>query len=192
MKLSAAKSATKYTSLLFVTLTCFLGLSLTSNIFAWMRLNDLIDGRQETFIPMFFDTPFTLTRSHADANYLESVAESILFLRFNVTPESVKANHQAVLRYAGSDIRPQLQDVLAEEANIIIRNNVTSAFYLEKMDAYPTQGIVDIHGQLKTWIGKNEAEPEQKAVRLHLKYANGITEINNFEDIIDEEDNTEE
>ena len=39
MKLSAAKSATKYTSLLFITLTFMLGLSLTGNIFAWLRLD---------------------------------------------------------------------------------------------------------------------------------------------------------
>ncbi|MEX0425932.1 type IV conjugative transfer system protein TraE, partial [Providencia rettgeri] len=97
MKLSAAKSATKYTSLLFITLTFMLGLSLTGNIFAWLRLDDLLNSRQETYIPMFFDTPFTLTRSHADANYLESVAQSLLFLRYNISPESVKANHQSLL-----------------------------------------------------------------------------------------------
>lgn len=186
MKLSAAKSTAKYTSLLFVSLTFLLGLSLTANIFAWMRLDDLINSRQETYIPMFFDTPFTLTRSHADANYLESVAQSVIFLRFNVSPESVKANHQSLLRIVDKEARPEMQDILAVEAKEIINNNVTSAFYLSKIDVYPVDGIVDIKGELKTWIGKRESLPEQKNVRLHLKYANGITTIQSFEDVIDE------
>ncbi|HHR6019702.1 TPA: type IV conjugative transfer system protein TraE [Providencia alcalifaciens] len=186
MKLSAAKSATKYTSLLFVSLTFMLGLSLTGNIFAWLRLDDLLNSRQETYIPMFFDTPFTLTRSHADANYLESVAQSLIYLRYNVSPESVKANHQSLLRYVAKESRPEMQDVLSVEAKEVIGNNVTSAFYLSKMEVYPVDGIVDIQGELKTWIGKREALPEFKKVRLHVKYQNGITEVISFEDIIDE------
>lgn len=187
MKLSAAKSATKYTSLLFITLTFMLGLSLTGNIFAWLRLDDLLNSRQETYIPMFFDTPFTLTRSHADANYLESVAQSLLFLRYNISPESVKANHQSLLRYVAKEARPEMQDVLAVEAKEIINNNVTSAFYLTKLEVYPTDGIIDIQGELKTWIGKREALPEHKRLRLHIKYTNGISEVISFEDIVDEE-----
>ncbi|CAG9435622.1 type IV conjugative transfer system protein TraE [Providencia alcalifaciens] len=187
MKLRAAKSATKYTSLLFVSLAGLLTLSLSGNLLAWLRLDDLLNNRQETYIPMFFDTPFTLSRSHADANYLESIAQSMVFLRYTVSPESIHANHQSLLRYVQKEARPEMQDVLAVEAKEVIQNNVTSVFFLSKMEVYPVEGIVDIHGELKTWIGKREALPEPKNVRLHVKYANGISEVISFEDIIDED-----
>lgn len=186
MKLSAAKSAHKFTSLVFIILVCLLGGSITGNILAWSNIANLIDTREITYIPQFFETPFTLSRSHADANYLEQTAQSLIFLRYNVAPESVKANHKAILRFFNNSQRPQMQEVLAEEAKQIIDSNVTTAFYLSGMDVYPQSGIVDIHGDLQTWIGNRKALPERKDLRLTLKYENGLTTISAFEELIDE------
>lgn len=91
MDLSAHRSALKFTSLTFVILLFFLGLSLAANVLAWLRIEDLERGQKETYIPMFFNQPFSLSRNVADASYLQQVAESLMFLRLNVTPESVKA-----------------------------------------------------------------------------------------------------
>lgn len=186
MDLSARRSATKFTSLIFVLLLLFLGLSLSANLFAWLRLDDLQRGQKETYIPMFFNTPFSLSRNSADANYLEQVAESLIFLRLNVSPESVKAQHAALLRFFDKESRVQMQDILAGEADQIITNNVTSAFYLADMQVYPNAGIVDFSGTLKTWIGKREALPESKRYRLTLAYRNGLTTIKDFKEVVDE------
>ncbi|MEQ5091598.1 type IV conjugative transfer system protein TraE [Providencia rettgeri] len=186
MKLSAAKSAHKFTSLVFIILVCLLGGSITGNILAWSNIATLIDSREMTYIPQFFETPFTLSRSHADANYLEQTAQSLIFLRYNVSPESVKANHKALLRFFDNGQRPQMQELLAEEAKQIIENNVTSAFYLSGMDVYPHSGIVDIHGDIQTWIGNRKSLPERVTLRLTLKYANGLTTIGGFEVQVDE------
>ncbi|WP_252255683.1 hypothetical protein [Escherichia coli] len=74
MDLSAHRSALKFTSLTFVILLFFLGLSLTANVLAWLRIEDLVRGQKETYIPMFFNEPFS--RNVADASYLQQVAES--------------------------------------------------------------------------------------------------------------------
>ncbi|MER2692815.1 TraE/TraK family type IV conjugative transfer system protein, partial [Escherichia coli] len=91
-----------------------------------------------TYIPMGLDASFTLSRNRTDASYLEQTAESLTLLRYNVSPESVKANHQALLRFFDSETRPTMQDVLAEEAQRVIDNNVTSAFYLSGLDTNPS------------------------------------------------------
>ncbi|EGF4767533.1 type IV conjugative transfer system protein TraE, partial [Escherichia coli] len=115
MDLSAHRSALKFTSLTFVILLFFLGLSLAANVLAWLRIEDLARGQKETYIPMFFNQPFSLSRNVADASYLQQVAESLMFLRLNVTPESVKAQHQALLRYFDTTTRPQMKTILDGE-----------------------------------------------------------------------------
>ncbi|UCQ29558.1 type IV conjugative transfer system protein TraE (plasmid) [Edwardsiella tarda] len=187
MDLSAHRSATKYTSLMFVVLLVFLGLSLAGNLFAWLRVEDLERGQKETYIPMFFEQPFSLSRNAADASYLQQVAESLMFLRLNVTPESVKAQHKALLRYVDSAARPAMQDILAGEAQQIITNNVSSAFYMSGIDVYPKAGIVEMRGTLKTWIGKREALPEEKTYRLALRYRDGLSRIKAFEEVDNED-----
>lgn len=186
MKLSAAKSANRFISLVFITLVFLLITSLAGNMLAWMRIDTLINTRQETYIPMFFDTPFTLSRTHADANYLEQTAQSLIFLRYNVSPETVRASHKAVLRFVDKDSRTEMQEALADEARIITDNNVTSAFYISSLDVYPDQGIADITGTLQTWIGNRKSLPEEKRLRLELKYDRGLTTIRDFKEIIDE------
>lgn len=186
MELSARRSAARFTSLTFVILLSLLGLSLSGNILAWLRIDALINSQQETYIPMFFDTPFTLSRNQTDANYLEQTAESLVFLRYNVSPESVKANHNALLRFFDTTQRAAMKNVLDDEAARVIDSNVTSAFYLSGIDTWPDAGVVDIHGTLQTWIGNRKALPERKTVRLEVKYYKGLTTIKSFKEKVDE------
>lgn len=143
MDLSAHRSALKFTSLMFVILLFFLGLSLSANVLAWLRIEDLERGQKETYIPMFFNQPFSLSRNVADASYLQQVAESLMFLRLNVTPESIKAQHQALLRYFDTAARPQMKEILDGEASQIITNNVSSAFYMTGIDVYRGNDALD-------------------------------------------------
>lgn len=186
MDLKAKRLAARYTSLAFIILLGLLGLSLSGNILAWLRIDNLINSHAETYIPMGFNVPFTLSRNRADANYLEQIAESLVFLRYNVSPESVKANHKVLLRFFDDETRPAMQEVLADEAQKVIDNNVTTAFYLSGMDTYPDSGIVDIHGTVQQWIGNRKQLPEDKTLRLELRYYRGMTTIKNFREKVDE------
>lgn len=186
MDLKAKRLAARYTSLVFIVLLGLLGLSLCGNILAWLQIDTLINSHDETYIPMGFDSPFTLSRNRADANYMEQIAQSLVFLRYNVSPESVKANHKALLRFFDNETRPAMQDVLAEEAQRVIDSNVTTAFYLSGIDTWPSAGVVDIHGTVQQWIGNRKQLPEEKTIRLELRYHRGMTTIKNFREKVDE------
>ena len=77
-----------------------------------------------------------------------------------------------------------MQDVLAEEAQRVIDNNVTSAFYLSGLDTYPSAGMVDIHGTVQQWIGSRKQPPEEKTLRLELRYRRGMVTIKAFREKI--------
>ncbi|EOL9123111.1 type IV conjugative transfer system protein TraE [Enterobacter ludwigii] len=180
MELKAHRFMGRYTSLAFVMLLGLLVISLSGNTLAWLQIDALINSHEETYIPMGLDASFTLSRNRTDASYLEQIAESLVLLRYNVSPESVKANHQALLRFFDNETRPAMQDVLAEEAQRVIDNNVTSAFYLSGLDTYPSAGMVDIHGTVQQWIGSRKQPPEEKTLRLELRYRRGMVTIKAF------------
>ena len=58
---------------------------------------------------MFFCQPFSLSRNVADASYLQQVAESLMFLRLNVTPRLGKSPASGLLRYFDTTTRPQMK-----------------------------------------------------------------------------------
>jgi conjugal transfer pilus assembly protein TraE len=154
VELKAHRVMGRYTSLAFVMLLGLLVISLSGNTLAWLQIDALINSHEETYIPMGLDASFTLSRNRTDASYLEQTADN--------------------------ETRPAMQDVLAEEAQRVIDNNVTSAFYLSGLDTYPSAGTVDIHGTVQQWIGSRKQPPEEKILRLELRYRRGVVTIKAF------------
>ncbi|MCC7856656.1 TraE/TraK family type IV conjugative transfer system protein, partial [Klebsiella pneumoniae] len=93
------------------------------------------------------------SQNQADASYIEQLGLSFVALRLNVTPETVDAQHQQLLRYVLPASQNSLKVHLAEDAKRIKDNNVNSTFYMTSMRAWPAENRVDIRGELKTWIG---------------------------------------
>lgn len=71
----------------------------------------------------------------ADASYIEQLGLSFVALRLNVTPETVDAQHQQLLRYVLPASQNSLKVHLAEDAKRIKDNNVNSTFYMTSMRA---------------------------------------------------------
>nr|QTX14466.1 IncF plasmid conjugative transfer pilus assembly protein TraE [Klebsiella pneumoniae] len=101
-------------------------------------------------------------RTRADASYIEQLGLSFVALRLNVTPETVDAQHQQLLRYVLPASQNSLKVQLAEDAKRIKDNNVNSTFYMTSMRARPAENRVDIRGELKTWIGDSKPYSEIK------------------------------
>ncbi|HFF9746724.1 TPA: TraE/TraK family type IV conjugative transfer system protein, partial [Klebsiella pneumoniae] len=68
---------------------------------------------------------------------------SFVALRLNVTPETVDAQHQQLLRYVLPASQNSLKVHLAEDAKRIKDNNVNSTFYMTSMRAWPAENRVD-------------------------------------------------
>ncbi|WP_301950992.1 TraE/TraK family type IV conjugative transfer system protein, partial [Klebsiella pneumoniae] len=49
--------------------------------------------------PMLFRAPFSGSQNQGDASFIEQLGLSFVALRLNVTPETVDAQHQQLLRY---------------------------------------------------------------------------------------------
>ncbi len=72
---------------------------------------------------------FAVSQNSADASYLQQMALSFIALRLNVSPEIVDASHQALLQYIRPGAQNQMKVILAEEAKLIKKDNVNSAFF---------------------------------------------------------------
>lgn len=79
--------------------------------------------------------PLRCLRTEADASYIEQLGLSFVALRLNVTPETVDAQHQQLLRYVLPASQNSLKVQLAEDAKRIKDNNVNSTFYMTSMRA---------------------------------------------------------
>ena len=125
-------------------------------------------------------------QNSADASYLQQMALSFIALRLNVSPEIVDASHQALLQYIRPGAQNQMKVILAEEAKLIKKDNVNSAFFQTSVRVWPQYGRVEIRGIRKTWIGNSEPFTDIKHYILILKRENGVTWLDNFGETDDE------
>ncbi len=138
--------------------------------------NYRLQNEQRTAVtPMGFNMPFAVSQNSADASFLQQMALAFIALRLNVSPEIVDASHQALLQYIRPGAQNQMKVILAEEAKLIKKDNVNSAFFQTSVRVWPQYGRVEIRGIRKTWIGNSEPFTDIKHYILILKRENGVT-----------------
>lgn len=170
----------------YICLGIFAALSLTTNIIQGINNHRLQTEQKVAVTPMLFSAPFSVSQNQTDASYLEQLGLSFIALRLNVTPETVDAQHQQLLRYVFPASQNSLKVQLAEDAKRIKENNVNGTFYMTSVRSYPADGRVDIRGELKTWIGDSKPYSEIKSYVLQFKRVDGVSWLARFGEINNE------
>ncbi|KJX15464.1 conjugal transfer protein TraE [Enterobacter hormaechei subsp. xiangfangensis] len=117
---------------------------------------------------------------------MEQMGLSFVSLRLNVTPETVDAQHEQLLKYVYPASQNNLKIQLAEDAKRIKDNNVNSSFYWTFVRAYPVENRVEIRGELKTWIGDSRPYSEIKHYVIQFNRLDGISWLTRFGEVTDE------
>ncbi len=190
MEHGARLSTSRVMAIAFIFMSVLIVLSLSVNLIQGVNNYRLQNEQRTAVTPMAFNAPFAVSQNSADASYLQQMALSFIALRLNVSPEIVDASHQALLQYIRPGAQNQMKVILAEEAKLIKKDNVNSAFFQTSVRVWPQYGRVEIRGIRKTWIGNSEPFTDIKHYILILKRENGVTWLDNFGETDDEKNNT--
>ena len=99
MEHGARQDTTRVIAVGFICLGTLFTLSLATNIIQGINNYRLQTEQKVAVTPMLFSAPFAVSQNQADASYIEQLGLSFIALRLNVTPETVDAQHQQLLRY---------------------------------------------------------------------------------------------
>jgi len=188
MEHGARQSTSRIIAVGFICLGTLLTLSLATNIIQGINNYRLQTEQKMVVTPMLFGAPFAVSQNQADASYLEQLGLSFIALRLNVTPETVDAQHQQLLRYVLPASQNNLKVQLAEDGKRIKENNVNATFYMTSVRAYPAESRVDVRGELKTWIGDSKPYSEIKHYVLQFNRIDGVSWLSRFGEINNEKD----
>ena len=186
MEHGARLSTSRVMAIAFIFMSVLIVLSLSVNLIQGVNNYRLQNEQRTAVTPMGFNVPFAVSQNSADASYLQQMALSFIALRLNVSPEIVDASHQALLQYIRPGAQNQMKVILAEEAKLIKKDNVNSAFFQTSVRVWPQYGRGEIRGIRKTWIGNSEPFTDIKHYILILKRENGVTWLDNFGETDDE------
>lgn len=186
MEHSARQSTQRVIAIGYICLGVLLVCSLATNIIQALNNSRLQTEQKVAVTPMLFSAPFSVSQNQADASYIEQLGLSFIALRLNVTPETVDAQHEQLLRYVAPGAQNSLKVQLAADARRIKENNVNATFYMTSVRAWPAENRVDIRGELKTWIGDSKPYGEIKHYVLQFNRVDGVSWLSRFGEINNE------
>ncbi|WP_272664089.1 MULTISPECIES: TraE/TraK family type IV conjugative transfer system protein [unclassified Providencia] len=147
-------------------------------------VNALVNNKETIYLPMInSEEGFSFKGERGDARYLRLMAMSLVALRLDVTAQTVEQSHEILTAYLGEGLREKLVPILSQEKQRIKVNNGSSVFYLKTIKVSPSNGIVDVQGDLIFYYGIEKADPIPKHYRLRVETRNGRFELTDFVEI---------
>ena len=126
------------------------------------------------------DSGYLKSTTHVDSNYLSLMSENFIYSRLNVTPETVEANHQRLLKFADSQTYPNMLKLLDREAKLIRAKKMSSVFDITQIQVSPDSLTAQVTGILKRYVGLRALKEERLTYDLRFHYNQGRLSILSF------------
>lgn len=131
-------------------------------------------------------TPFNSTlgymksESNVDMHYLTMMSENFIYLRLNVTPETVHENHKRLLSFASSRGYNDFLAQLNREASLITIKKISSYFEIEDVGSNAKTLTTVIKGTLHRSVGLRALHEARITYTLTYRYHLGRLTLASF------------
>ncbi|CAL7962424.1 conjugal transfer pilus assembly protein TraE [Gammaproteobacteria bacterium] len=139
--------------------------------------------QKRTIVPTEISSSFTVSDTAVDASYLCQMAMFFVNERLNITPANINQSHNIILQYTDPLFYHEFIDILGKEKEAVVKQNISSTFYLEEIVPDTKKLSVEIKGSLMHWVGNLALAPVKKDYILKFSYRAGVLKVLYFADI---------
>jgi conjugal transfer pilus assembly protein TraE len=124
-------------------------------------------------VPMQLSQSFWVDEQSVSASYITEMARFIAGSVLTVTPESIKAQETALLRFTHPSHRGQLQQHWQQWLTRIEAEKVSHVFIPHAIEVQPKSLTALVTGELLTFIGEDKLAQIETTYQLTFVYENG-------------------
>ena len=151
-------------------------------------VRNAIENRQIIITPMINNTnqEYGFKGERGGSDYLRLMGLSFISLRLDVNSQTVENSHEILLGYASNELREKLIPILSQEKRSLSVDNGSSVFYPKAIKVSPSNGIVDVKGELVFSYGIRKTPSVNKHYQLRIDMEKGLLKLTGFSEILDE------
>ena len=151
-------------------------------------VQNAIENRQIIITPMINNTnqEYGFKGERGGSDYLRLMGLSFISLRLDVNSQTVENSHEILLGYASNELREKLIPILSQEKRSLSVDNGSSVFYPKAIKVSPSNGIVDVKGELVFSYGIRKTPSVNKHYQLRIDMEKGLLKLTGFSEILDE------
>lgn len=147
-----------------------------------------LENKQIIVTPMINNgnQEYSFKGERGNSDYLRLMGLSFISLRLDVNAQNVEQSHEILLSYTTNELREQLIPILSQEKRSLSVDNGSSVFYPKTIRVSPTNGIVDVQGELVFSYGIRKTPPVDKHFQVRILMEKGLLKLSGFTEILDE------
>lgn len=151
-------------------------------------VQNAIENRQIIITPMINNTnqEYGFKGERGGSDYLRLMGLSFISLRLDVNSQTVENSHEILLGYASNELREKLIPILSQEKRSLSVDNGSSVFYPKAIKVSPSNGIVDVKGELVFSYGIRKTPSVNKHYQIRIDMDKGLLKLTGFSEILDE------
>lgn len=151
-------------------------------------VQNAIENRQIIITPMINNTnqEYGFKGERGGSDYLRLMGLSFISLRLDVNSQTVENSHEILLSYASNELKEKLIPILSQEKRSLSVDNGSSVFYPKAIKVSPSNGIVDVKGELVFSYGIRKTPSVNKHYQLRIDMEKGLLKLTGFSEILDE------
>ena len=151
-------------------------------------VQNAIENRQIIITPMINNTNqgYGFKGERGGSDYLRLMGLSFASLRLDVNSQTVENSHEILLSYASNELREKLIPILSQEKRSLSVDNGSSVFYPKAIKVSPSNGIVDVKGELVFSYGIRKTPSVNKHYQIRIDMDKGLLKLTGFSEILDE------
>lgn len=151
-------------------------------------VNTALENKQIIVTPMINNTnqEYSFKGERGNSDYLRLMGLSFLSLRLDVNSQTVENSHDILLGYSSNELREKLIPILSQEKRSLSVDNGSSVFYPRAIKVSPSNGIVDVKGELIFSYGIRRTPSVNKHYQLRIDMEKGLLRLTGFSEIMDE------
>lgn len=124
-------------------------------------------------VPMNLGAPTSVSTDSVSYDYLSLIATSMVSLRFNFTPKSIKNQYQQLENFISPQTYATLTTELQREQTAMTQQNIMSSFAITDVQPDSNSLQVQVKGILTRWVQGAEINSVDAAFLLKFKNENG-------------------
>ena len=147
-----------------------------------------LESKQIIITPMINNTnqEYGFKGERGNSDYLRLMGLSFASLRLDVNSQTVENSHAILLGYASNELREKLIPILSQEKRSLSVDNGASVFYPKAVKVSPSNGIVDIKGELVFSYGIRKTPSVNKHYQIRIDMQKSLLKLTDFSEIMDE------
>ncbi|CAM4391425.1 MAG: hypothetical protein LEGION0398_MBIBDBAK_00178 [Legionellaceae bacterium] len=130
--------------------------------------------------PPLIEKRFWVNQHSVSVEYLSEMSAFFASLRFNLTPANVANQRDTLLRYTDSRYYNTLKTGLVAEADNILKEHITLAFYPVDIAVNTTSLIAKVTGDMTTQVGNVLLPVKRETYLIRYTYHDGRLLVASF------------